>query len=509
MPFAPKASPWAGPVALAATGAALGGALHAGVLSQSDALSRKGLVAGASSFFLTYATLRKILPRSKTSGMQVTAMEETMGRNQLFPPECKIPQNCSIINSCIFFRDCPSVDEIAVHWQRAVNAHKRLRAVFQGTKWELAETNVKDYITCHRADTEEAAKALVMDIANTHELPIWRPLWKIEVVQVPAPGRSIVMVRIHHAIGDGIGLYEGVLPMFATDIQGNPLDCASPKMPTGPAGFVANALWYLDSIRSFMKVVGSSAYALETDLPFCNPQREQLVYSGKREVAFFPPMSLNFIKKVKAAARCTVNDLMVTAWTGAVRRHSEARGFSFDKPVLLRALLPVVIPRTFPKGHDPEDRLCNNFTAVPVLFDPNPTDLKERLLANKKCMDVVKKTTIAMVGLWLLNSFSPNLPVATQQDTSMKVFARHSVMFSNVPGPKVACRCFGKPADEIQPFFLNAIPQVIAISCGDNIYMNLTADPDVVKPLQGFPQLYLEEIDALGKAFGVEGTCRM
>merc|ERR1712125_69883 len=90
-----------------------------------------------------------------------------------------------------------------------------------------------------------------------------------------------------------------------------------------------------------------------------------------------------------------------------------------------------------------------------------------------------------------------------------KIFAPHSVVFSNVPGPKADIRAFGKPVAETQAMFVNAIPQVIAMSVGDKIFMNLVADPEVVKPLHEFPRLYLDELDAVGKAYGVEGTCRV
>jgi hypothetical protein len=439
--------------------------------------------------------------------MRVTAMEDAMNRNTAFPPRLKLTQCNNIINGFVWFGDCPSVDDVAQHFQKAIDAHKRFRAVPRGMKWEPVDTNARDHVRCHEAATEEAAFKLLFDIANYQELPQDRPLWRVEIAKVPV-GRSIAMVRVHHVIGDGIGLFEHVFPLIGTDLNGGPLNVSMGPMPKQTGGLLSNILWYLDAVRSFVRVMASSAYALETDLPCSDPNRASLEYSGKREVVFFPPMSLEYIKRVKDAAKCTVNDVMYSAWAGAVRRHCEARGFVFDKEVTLRTLLPVVVPRVFPPDHDPQDRLVNYFTFVPINMDVNAKDLEKRLKSNKRNLDVVKKTTVALVSLWAVNNLTPKLPAFMQQDTAQKVFSRHSLVFSNVPGPKTGLRLFGKAVDEMQAVFINVIPQVIAMSIGGKVSMNLVADPEVITPLQDLPRHYLDELDAMGKAFGVSGTCR-
>ena len=109
-------------------------------------------------------------------------------------------------------------------------------------------------------------------------------------------------------------------------------------------------------------------------------------------------------------------------------------------------------------------------------------------------MDVIKKTTLALVSLWFVNNFSPCLPLVLQQQTALDVFARASIVFSNLPGPKEDINLLGKPLLRFMPTFPNLIPQLLAISCGDKLWLNVTMDPDVVKDMQELPSKFIEEI---------------
>jgi len=95
-----------------------------------------------------------------------------------------------------------------------------------------------------------------------------------------------------------------------------------------------------------------------------------------------------------------------------------------------------------------------------------------------------------------------------QQQTAKDIFARHSLIFSNVPGPKEDIWALGLPVSKFQVVFYNPNTQLLAVSCVDKIFMNVTADPGIVKALDQFVPLFLNELDAFGRAFGIEGTCR-
>jgi len=465
--------------------------------------AKRGVLAAITAVALRILTRRK--QRAIPGRMGMTAMEDVMGRSAAFPASSNVTQLNNVLNTFCWYDDCPTAELVAECFTK-VMVNKRFRAVPGKMTWHLVDTKVTDHIGVHEVATEAAALELLEDICNTKELPADRPLWRVEIAKA-ASGQSVVLIRIHHVIGDGIGQVSEVLPHLATDRKGQPMDFSPPEMPKRSLGLVGNVLWWLDSTRSFFKVLGAAAGPFETDLPMLDPTRRNLKYSGKRSFLFFPVLDLLYIKKVKDAGKCTINDLVYSAWAGTVRRYCIRHGETFGKKAIVKTLLAVVVPRSFPEGHDKEDMLTNNFTFVPVNLDVNTTDLQKRLRSNKANLDIVKKTTIALTSLWIVNNLQPCLPESAQQQTARDLFARHSIVFSNVPGPKEDINLLGKPVIKFFPTFLNVIPQMLAISCGDKLFMNVTADPDVVKDIHELPAMFVEELDFIGRAYGVEGTC--
>merc|ERR1712232_1059536 len=184
----------------------------------------------AACFPIFLSVLRRILPKDKNPPMRMTAMEDGMARCDCFPPSLKLTQINNIINGFTWFDECPSVDDVWKSFEKCIYAHKRFRAIPRRMRWEFANYVDKEkHVTKHNAATEADAVSLLFNIANSEELPQDRPLWKVEVVEVPPPGRSVVLIRILHTIGDGIGLFELMLPLLATDSSGQPV-----KVSLGP-----------------------------------------------------------------------------------------------------------------------------------------------------------------------------------------------------------------------------------------------------------------------------------
>lgn len=428
-----------------------------------------------------------------------------------FPPAVGASQINNVLNAFVWYEQAPTEAQVLASAERLLGL-KRFRAVPVESGWRLQETRAADHVTMRAAPTEELALVMLKTVAQTKELPHERPLWSIDVVAVEK-GCSVGLVRVHHVLGDGIGLFSEMLPRIATKLDGSPLDLAIPELPKWKGSFVQSLLWYLDSARSALSVLGSAAVSAETDLPFLDPDRMALTYSGRREMLIFPTLSLDYVKRVKDAARtsvkgCTVNDVVYAAWAGTMRRYSEGRGHSFGQPAVARSLLAVAVPRSFPEGHDPEDRLTNNFAFVPVDLDLNAAAPQDRLRKNKANLDVVKRTTIALVSLWITKNIQPLLPTFLQQQTARDIFARHSLVFSNVPGPREDVLVLGQRALKFHCAFFNLNTQLLAISVGDKIFMNVTADPEVSKGMDSqFPENFVEELETLGRSYGVAGSC--
>jgi len=482
----------------------------------SKLLSKQGLLSLAAVFLLR--EIRKQLRRRSAlaagihPSMNMTPLEDSMAEAKAFPPAVGASQINNILNAFVWYETAPTEAQVLASAERLLGL-KRFRAVPVDGGWKLQETKAADHVTMRTAPTEDLALVTLQALAQTKELPQDRPLWSIDVVAVEK-GCSLGLVRVHHVLGDGIGLFSEMFPRLATKLDGSPLDLVVPELPKWKGSFVQSLLWYLDSARSALRVVGSAAVSAESDLPFLDPDRMALTYSGRREMLIFPTLSLEYVKRVKDAAResikgCTINDVVYAGWAGAMRQYSEARGYSFgQQPSVARSLLAVAVPRSFPEGHDPEDRLTNNFAFVPVDLDLNAAAPQDRLRKNKANLDIVKKTTIALVSLWITKNIQPLLPTFLQQQTARDIFARHSLVFSNVPGPKEEVLVLGQHALKFHCAFFNLNTQVLAISVCDKIFMNVTADPEVSKGMESqFPEYFIKELETLGRSYGVEGSC--
>jgi len=77
------------------------------------------------------------------------------------------------------------------------------------------------------------------------------------------------------------------------------------------------------------------------------------------------------------------------------------------------------------------------------------------------------------------NNVVPLLPVSSAQQTCYDIFTRHSLVFSNVPGPDKQCLLAGKAVTGLQMFYANLIPQIILISYAGKVYGNMVLDTDV------------------------------
>lgn len=190
------------------------------------------------------------------------------------------------------------------------------------------------------------------------------PWWEYVVLKNTGSGASGVIVRVHHTIGDGIALV-GMVRAIMTDSHGKPIPdyFGSAKVSGGGGGGGGRGIGFLTKVASaavHCLTLGMTKY--DSPLVFTASDKKTMKYTGKRRTLLLPNVELAFVKALKDAAttkgqRTTVNDVLFSATTGAVRRYCQAR----DDPLLprggadregedtgglqMRALLPVSFPR--------------------------------------------------------------------------------------------------------------------------------------------------------------------
>jgi len=294
-----------------------------------------------------------------------------------------------------------------------------------------------------------------------------KPLWQINYI-ADLDGGSALVVRLHHCIADGLALVQ-VLLSLADESP----DAAWPEPPEEPdtsestlfgklilpplrltngalklsGRILRGGLNLLDDpwyVKNIAKDGMANAAALGK-LLLISPDRKTL-FRGEcgveKRVTWSEPVSLEVIKAIGKTFDGTVNDVLLAAMSGALRRYLEYRGEEVDF-LDLRAVVPVSI-------RSPEEfgELGNRFG---LIFLPLPVGLKDpvaRLAILKQRMDAIKDSREAVVAFGILTAagFSPR----QVESIIVNIFGKKgTAVMTNVPGPRKLLYLAGKPLRRI------------------------------------------------------------
>lgn len=258
-------------------------------------------------------------------------------------------------------------------------------------------------------------------------LPFDRPLWRIDVVP-DAPTGTALIARLHHCIADGFALARMML--------------AIADEPLGEGGGPARA-----PIRLGLRDLGPSAAALGHLLavPFDRKTSLRGALSGVRRVAWTQGTPLDTIKERAHAHGATVNDVLLGALAGALRRHLEASGDALDDVV--RAIVPVNL-RPARSIEEMAPALGNRFGLVFLELPVDASTPAARLSRVVAEMERLKKSREPAVAFGILNALGASPPGV--EHAVAKIFRRKaSLVATNVPGPKRPLSFAGAPLRSI------------------------------------------------------------
>jgi WS/DGAT/MGAT family acyltransferase len=310
---------------------------------------------------------------------------------------------------------------------------------------------------------EGALQRMVSDLMST-PLDYSKPLWQLHVIENYGRGCA-VCVRLHHCIGDGIALAYVLLsitdaradapwPTPIRDEEPRP-DGLSLASLLGRASAVAKEGGELaeklveeskelifDPAKSIALARGATATAAAAArLTFRWPDPKTL-FKGKlgvqKRAAWSPPLPLRDVKAVRKVTGGTVNDVLLTAVTGALRRYMEWRGEPVDG-VDFRAVVPVNL-----RPLEEMAQLGNRFGLVFLSLPVGIADPLERLHELKERMDGLKNTPEAIAAFGILTAVG--MTPADIQEMVVKLFGtKATAVMTNVPGPQMTLYLAGQP----------------------------------------------------------------
>lgn len=375
----------------------------------------------------------------------------------------------------------------------------RQRASADGLRWEQAELDLEWHVAEEDlpAVTDEDFRRFVSS-AITRPLPPDRPLWKMTVVDRPGGG-SAVFFCFHHALGDGIALTKVLLalcdqpPEFdaKTGSAG-----AGPRIPTR-LNIPEQALDLLRHPSHLLDLWGAAApwagtLARLTTLSPDPPTGLKGGLAGAKQTAWMDTIPLDAVKAAGRRHGATINDLLMAAVSGALRRYVLDHGF---EPQAVRALIPVNLR---PRGGPP--RLGNYFGLVLPSLPLDEADPLGRLHRARAEMLRIKRSVEAPISFALLQAIG-HAASAVEEEVMRFFGAKASLVLTNVPGPRTPLSLAGRTITDLMFW----VPQagdlglgVSVMSYNGGIRVGVMTDAGVIPDPERLVRGVEEELTRLG-----------
>lgn len=266
---------------------------------------------------------------------------------------------------------------------------------------------------------EAALEALISERMSTpldHE----RPLWHVDVIDGIEGQGSALLVRVHHAVGDGVALVRLLL-----GVSGASKDKAPVEVGIAPPPRATTVRALVDKTRAQAETLARLLL-----LPADNQTELRGELGVQKGAAMSKAIPVSLIKALAKHHGGHVNDLLAAAVAGAVRSY-------LATPRAVRALVPVFIRAE--RGED----AGNNFG---MAYLPLPVEEPSRVLRLKmvkKEMDTIKSApdaTVAFIVLGAMGLASPTL-----EKLGIELFTKKATMLiTNVPGPAAKVQVAGQ-----------------------------------------------------------------
>ena len=317
-----------------------------------------------------------------------------------------------------------------------------------------------------------------------------RPLWEFWIAPELADGRIGLVGKAHHCMVDGIAAVE--LGSLLLDTEPAPAaDEALEEWRPAPAPhaleLLARGAW--DLTRGQLRAPLALARA-PLSLPSFGLRTARALAGAVLPVAPRSPLNepgspdrhlatarrpLDELRAIRSAHGVTVNDVVLAAAAGALRRHAERRG---ERPRDLKAMVPVNV-----RGED-ADALGNRITFMFVELPASSADPVDRLFRvhdatrSRKEARVPEEADAALQAL--AHAPRPLQKAAAHALASPRVY---NLVVSNIPGPRIPmymCGCRLRDAYPVVPLSDRHALSIGMTTIGDHACFGLYADPETL-----------------------------
>lgn len=389
-------------------------------------------------------------------------------------------------------------------------------------RWETDPNfDMAYHLRWERASEKTAGLSEVLELAETiseQDFDRSRPLWEVHMVTGLSGGQAALIIKIHHAITDGMGGLAMAAALF--DLERDPT-AELPAKPAAPVGHVLDAKERIEQgiqveIKSTFSDVKTTTRTLAdlakkgvTDPVTSAVDAQEFAASAGRLLApASEPLSalwtnrslsvafsvievdLHAMKKAAKAVGGTLNDAFMAAVTGGLAAYHELHG---DNPGALRVNMPINVRSANDTGAGANQWVPARFVVPTNLADPaarmrqlHPILTQARMEPALPVSRVVYKA-LALLPRPITTSIAGGLMKGTD-------FAA-----TNVPGPPIPVYLAGAKVDSMIPFApkAGAAINVALMSYDGDVFLGVNIDRGAVTRPEELTDLLAESLESV------------
>ena len=346
-----------------------------------------------------------------------------------------------------------------------------------------------------------------------------KPLWELWLVDKVGPDRFAIVAKTHHCLVDGIAGLDVTAVLF--DLDPDPAELPAPAEPWVPRPEPTRASMLADALAGrtggplglARAAVGAATRPVEaltagrtalaglaalTQAGLGGAPRSPLnVKIGPHRRFAWVDGDLATFKAIKNVLEGTVNDVVLTVVTGALRSHFLAHGYDIEAD--LKAMVPVSVRADSERGE-----LGNKVAAV---YAPLPIGLDDPIARFRTIHEAMRglKESDQAIGaetITTLADFAP--PTILSQAARIQAVQRFfNVTVTNVPGPQFPLYLLGRQLSRLYPLVPiveNSALGIAIISYNGRIDFGLVSDYDALPDLDDLAGALEAAIDELAAA---------
>jgi WS/DGAT/MGAT family acyltransferase len=340
-----------------------------------------------------------------------------------------------------------------------------------------------------------------------------KPLWELYVFEGVEKGRTAVLLKLHHALADGIAgmLIGSVLFDLAPEVAVGPPQPWTPAPTPSPRALVEAALEErlrdpIDALRTVAEAPTRAAAAVQETIAGARvivgmgrrPEGPFDVRIGPNRRFAMAEAPFARLREIRRAFGATINDVVIASVAEGLHDLLRSRGEAV-RGRSLRCMVPVSV-RQADEGQDVGNRIAPAFVDIPV----GAMSPRGRLARVREATAALKSSGMAESAdsIIALGAYAPPaLHAAAARLVSRGRW--FNLVVSNVPAPQVPLYLAGAPllaSYPAMPLGENAALSIACTSLGGTMAFGLTADRDAVPDLEVLSRGIERGIDRLRAA---------